>query len=851
MDINVLKKLTRSGFILLHFSALLIVNGHAKNSGTRWASAELEAADELKDLQIYKSVVQSMEEWRQRNASPKRQKRAETKVCYPEVGCFDESGPYGYIGTVPNPPDEVNTRFLLYNSRRSRRDTPLLDVAFKNMTSIWHWAGKAFNVTAPTKVIVHGFGSSCSNVWVYEMRSALMDADDCNIICVDWEAGAIIPNYVRAAANTRLVGKQVAMLISGLALKANLPVENVHLIGFSLGAHAAGYAGAELQNLSRITGLDPAGPLFENQDPKTRLDSTDAKFVDVIHSNGENLILGGLGAWQPMGHVDYYPNGGRMQKGCSNLFVGAVTDIIWSAPEVYGRSLCNHRRAYKFFTDSVTTGCAFPAVPCESYEKFLDGECFPCKDKTKCGTMGYYSDKSPGRGKLYLLTRDEEPFCAHQYIAKVYNSPSALPVVSYGRIQIVLFGQLDINETFTITHKDDAKLLLGDTLKRIIVPHPALQDFDRVQITYTAYKGWLSNGLEKWSIDKFILTDSYGISQSVCKRGLVLESDVPVVLPLFPGDCNLPELSLQTNDKGDGIKDKTDHGNGQPEFGQQHINDSLIDGSAVAAAVDAAGHQLSATLGVGIKEYMNVPWMPVLDVETEPTGNSLDPSVPADRREHSGRGFTGGNGASAAANNATTEDEFPYDQATPRGGGHNGTAADEIREPVLRPKSRFRMYRMPDNGTAASAMAQQSNATATAATTTAERSFIVHLLPQKLMNMIEHAERYARMAFSPFMWPAKERTQRALKYFPRFLFNDNQTSEQVVNVDDQPKNYIPLVYEQQQQPHNRHQPAMVQTRMIPAMTDDRPSIEEQVDQEEEEDLNSKDQDRQQEPEDIR
>jgi len=40
---------------------------------------------------------------------------------------------------------------------------------------------------------------------------------------------------------------------------------------------------------------------------------------------------------------------------------------------------------------------------------------------------------------------------AHQYIVKIYNSPSALPVVSYGKIQIVLFGQLDINETFTIT----------------------------------------------------------------------------------------------------------------------------------------------------------------------------------------------------------------------------------------------------------------------------------------------------------------------------------------------------------------------------------------------------------------
>lgn len=89
--------------------------------------------------------------------------------------------------------------------------------------------------------------------------------------------------------------------------------------------------------------------------------------------------------------------------------------LISAASEVYGRSLCNHRRAYKFFTDSASPSCAFPAVPCESYEKFLEGECFPCKDKTKCGNMGYHSDKSPARGKMYLLTRDEEPFCGKYY----------------------------------------------------------------------------------------------------------------------------------------------------------------------------------------------------------------------------------------------------------------------------------------------------------------------------------------------------------------------------------------------------------------------------------------------------
>lgn len=73
------------------------------------------------------------------------------------------------------------------------------------------------------------------------------------MICVDWESGAVMPNYVRAAANTRLVGKQVAMLVRGFIDKG-LSLDKVHLIGFSLGAHVAGFAGAELKNVSRITG---------------------------------------------------------------------------------------------------------------------------------------------------------------------------------------------------------------------------------------------------------------------------------------------------------------------------------------------------------------------------------------------------------------------------------------------------------------------------------------------------------------------------------------------------------------------------------------------------------------------
>lgn len=40
-----------------------------------------------------------------------------------------------------------------------------------------------------------------------------------------------------------------------------------------------------------------------------------------------------------------------------------------------------------------------------------------------CGNMGYYADKSRGRGQMYLTTRDEEPFCGknNHFIANHYG----------------------------------------------------------------------------------------------------------------------------------------------------------------------------------------------------------------------------------------------------------------------------------------------------------------------------------------------------------------------------------------------------------------------------------------------
>lgn len=60
-------------------------------------------------------------------------------------------------------------------------------------------------------------------------------------------------------------------------------------------------------------GLDPALPLFSPTPKDAHLDSSDAKFVDVLHTNA--LIQGRLAR---CGHVDTYANQVIFQPGCDS-----------------------------------------------------------------------------------------------------------------------------------------------------------------------------------------------------------------------------------------------------------------------------------------------------------------------------------------------------------------------------------------------------------------------------------------------------------------------------------------------------------------------------------------------------
>lgn len=141
------------------------------------------------------------------------------------------------------------------------------------------------------------------------MTDAFLTQADYNVIQVDW-SGPAKSLYPLAARYTRSVGYYVSLLVVDLNERLGIPYNHIHIVGHSLGAHISGFAGRYVQEITgtkigRISGLDPAGPLFLLASAQNRLDESDAVFVDVIHVDG-----GKNGYYDPLGQVDFYPNGG-------------------------------------------------------------------------------------------------------------------------------------------------------------------------------------------------------------------------------------------------------------------------------------------------------------------------------------------------------------------------------------------------------------------------------------------------------------------------------------------------------------------------------------------------------------
>lgn len=309
-------------------------------------------------------------------------------------------GPLGHILKLDTflPPKralDIETGFSIFNRRQSTENLVFkfgqkycVDQIQGNSTkevcygefpvSINALAQSQFKPNTRTIIMISGFMTNgYLNSWLERTKDLWLELDDVDVILVTW-ANANKYLYSRAVADTPLVARQITIFLHYLAEMSNTHLldhvftDNIHFIGHSLGAHIGAYIGQDLgRRLGRITGLDPAGPSFDQMSKDRRLDTTDAQFVDAIHTNSGQLryanfflsaglqaidsLLSRVGSAKPLlerlsahysgegdtawfgidsnvGHLDYYANGGRVQPGCNDIM-----------------HLCDHGRSTKLY----------------------------------------------------------------------------------------------------------------------------------------------------------------------------------------------------------------------------------------------------------------------------------------------------------------------------------------------------------------------------------------------------------------------------------------------------------------------------------------------------------------------
>uniref|UniRef100_F7AMZ2 Pancreatic lipase-related protein 2-like n=1 Tax=Ciona intestinalis TaxID=7719 RepID=F7AMZ2_CIOIN len=423
----------------------------------------------------------------------KRDRLAGDTVTYPGLGTFTDDPPWGDtterpVGYLPQSPEEVNTRFYL--DTRTQTDVEVFN------TDMHGFGQTTFDRSRLTRFIVHGYIQNGDTLWMNDMSSALRSVENVNVIRVGWFGGSLTLNYAQSATDTQIVGAEIALFIQNIADYFQISHASFHCIGHSLGAQACSYLGSRLNpKVGRISGLDPAGPYFEGTPIEVRLDSSDATFVDVLHTDAEKLKDFGYGTNEISGHVDFWPNNGIQQPGCDQNILSTIIGINGVVDGVQNFVACNHLRALSLYTESITTSCPFEGNPCTGYEDYLEGNCVSCPNN-RCPSMGYnsinfasdvYQYSNPS---AYLQTGSQAPFCEYMtdVVVKLGSSSDGVE----GKIFLTLYGPSENTAQVQLSDLD----LRPDTT-----------------YTYTAQYGKMPTGFNKvkflWQQDEYTLQTQY------------------------------------------------------------------------------------------------------------------------------------------------------------------------------------------------------------------------------------------------------------------------------------------------------------------------------------------------------
>ena len=162
-------------------------------------------------------------------------------ACYDQykLGCFSTSkGPMAHVGLLPMSPSQIDTKFYFYINHDPNEPHNIIDFLDPSYLNYIPY----FNKDIKVAFIIHGWNMDVHDSALNSLKNSILKKANL-VIFVDWHKGADGLTYAPQAVNTELVGREIAVFVDDLIRNRNLEIKNVHLIGFSLGAQVAGFAG--------------------------------------------------------------------------------------------------------------------------------------------------------------------------------------------------------------------------------------------------------------------------------------------------------------------------------------------------------------------------------------------------------------------------------------------------------------------------------------------------------------------------------------------------------------------------------------------------------------------------------
>jgi len=264
-----------------------------------------------------------------------------------------------------------------------------------------------FHPELPIKMLTHGFASTVAGAGQCSAVEAWMErySKSVGVILVDWANLASFTGfgdwdnmvYDWSARNCIDVGEFVGKCLAQLSVQQNIKGENIHIVGHSLGSHLMGKVGRMFtanhpnsELVGRLTGLDPAGPRFVDgpyvsaipELAENIISKESAAFVDIIHTNGafEPCVVCTefrSGTILQLGHMDFYPDGGSAQHGCT------------FGQDAMPGGVCSHTRSEHYFVNSIREPTLFGSKTCATVEN--------CNNQVESGTevTAYMGETAP------------------------------------------------------------------------------------------------------------------------------------------------------------------------------------------------------------------------------------------------------------------------------------------------------------------------------------------------------------------------------------------------------------------------------------------------------------------------